>query len=689
MCPSLRYLSFLALDILPVIDQMDDIPEVGDDADSPIIVPRPGQVLRRAARTKIRKAGQTTEGAHRFTSKRALRATGGRSTTALEPRTSSERSSSDHGDGDRRRDSDIPEVPPIPGRNSYSEESSIYDAYAREDPDDTEPPLIVTATDYSNEYPQTVSTTQPIPQQQPEPPVELQYAATSSPPVPIISPAPIHHPQPQRLLSAPQSPTPHHLRTPSPESPSPSVSPEVSPQSRPPPQEVPVYQPPVSPSPSESQRREKDKKSGLFGKWGSDKNSKRSSKEKEKEKEGFFGSIFGRKKQEDQPQPIGGIGTGGREMAANILGPSKSSKNYVPPPSPTPAGGYARYPIHVERAIYRLSHIKLANPRRPLYEQVLISNLMFWYLGVINKNQNGNPQAPPTPTANGSSEKEQAEKEKKEREEKEKAERERAEKEKEKERIEQKREPRRGSLTKAPGPGTPGARRAEQMAVRDPQYGVQHRAMEQEYALNQPGNPQAGRGMPAGSSGYQGNRGMGPPSNQYSHSVQLVQPQPQATGQNRYYNGVGNPAMQNQQYSMGAGAPQLPPGAMPPVNVEQGGWLNNPPPGMVPMSRGSSSSSPPHQRAVSPPSQQGQSARRARSPPPPTQNRYAPPGQEKQMRLPGRSLSATAVPPIPPVPQTNGKIRKGQSAHAVLPHQRIVSEEEDMPLAVYQQQRRK
>jgi hypothetical protein len=53
-------------------------------------------------------------------------------------------------------------------------------------------------------------------------------------------------------------------------------------------------------------------------------------------------------------------------------------------------GQYARYPIHVERAIYRLSHIKLANPRRPLYEQVLISNLMFWYLGIINK-----PPVPP------------------------------------------------------------------------------------------------------------------------------------------------------------------------------------------------------------------------------------------------------------------------------------------------------
>lgn len=48
---------------------------------------------------------------------------------------------------------------------------------------------------------------------------------------------------------------------------------------------------------------------------------------------------------------------------------------------------YNRLPIHVERAIYRLSHVKLANPRRPLHEQVLISNMMFWYLSLINKQQ--------------------------------------------------------------------------------------------------------------------------------------------------------------------------------------------------------------------------------------------------------------------------------------------------------------
>ncbi|KAF9986346.1 40S ribosomal protein S4 [Modicella reniformis] len=53
---------------------------------------------------------------------------------------------------------------------------------------------------------------------------------------------------------------------------------------------------------------------------------------------------------------------------------------------------YNRFPIHIERAIYRLSHVKLANPRRPLHEQVLISNMMFWYLGVIQQQQQQHQQ---------------------------------------------------------------------------------------------------------------------------------------------------------------------------------------------------------------------------------------------------------------------------------------------------------
>jgi len=43
-----------------------------------------------------------------------------------------------------------------------------------------------------------------------------------------------------------------------------------------------------------------------------------------------------------------------------------------------------RFPLHIERAIYRLSHMKLANPRQPLRQQVLLSNFMYAYLNLIN-----------------------------------------------------------------------------------------------------------------------------------------------------------------------------------------------------------------------------------------------------------------------------------------------------------------
>ncbi len=151
----------------------------------------------------------------------------------------------------------------------------------------------------------------------------------------------------------------------------------------------------------------------------------------------------------------------------------------------------------MERAVYRLSHIKLANPRRPLYEQVLISNLMFWYLGVINKAQQGqaqNQQNQQQAQADGQSEgqdsdvakvaeEERLERERKEQEEREA--RERAERERDSmERYEPRREARRGSLTKAPAPGT--ANRRAETPVKGPQYGLQHQVMEQEYGHGPP-----------------------------------------------------------------------------------------------------------------------------------------------------------------------------------------------------------
>ncbi|CCF56682.1 hypothetical protein KAFR_0B03860 [Kazachstania africana CBS 2517] len=43
-----------------------------------------------------------------------------------------------------------------------------------------------------------------------------------------------------------------------------------------------------------------------------------------------------------------------------------------------------RLATNVERAIYRLSHLKLGNRKRPLREQVLVSNFMYAYLNLVN-----------------------------------------------------------------------------------------------------------------------------------------------------------------------------------------------------------------------------------------------------------------------------------------------------------------
>ncbi|CAL1715320.1 unnamed protein product [Somion occarium] len=670
----------LSLNLAPTaLEHMEDT-DLGDEADSPIIVPRPGQILRRAARTKIRKPGQTGEGPHRFTT-RSRR--GSTRTASHEGYIPSDRSSSDHGDGESTPrlsgDSDLGEVPGTSRPESYSEESSIYDSYVREESEEPEqsPPVLVNTPDFTTEFAPVQF--EPILSSQPQPPEPSEPQATSPPPI-------LHHPQPQRLVSSTVADA-EPVRSPSPESTSSQAEMPASP--RPTLSEVPGYLPPTSPSPSESSRREKDKK-GLFGKWGGDKGGKKVGKESREKDSGFFGSLFGgKKKQEDPTPPIGGLGHAGREAAAALLGASKSSKNHTPSPSPQPIQGYARYPIHVERAIYRLSHIKLANPRRPLYEQVLISNLMFWYLGVINKTTPASPGQVNTPNSaeaqTNNAEKEQAEREKKEREERERAEKERAEKE----RAEKKDSSRRGSLTKTPAAGTPGSRRAE-MPVRGPQYDMQHRAMEQEYGYGQPGAPSTGRttsappisaGLQPRSSGSQPHPYQ-PSSQQGYSSAQVVQPQPQVP-HGRHHNGMANPSSQHPMTSMGA--PQLPPGAMPPVNVEAGGWMS-PPPGSSSI-RGHTSPSPPP-RGTSPPSAglpSNPGPRRAKSPP----VRYSP-AQEKQPhsgggRTPGRSLSATAAAPMPSIPQVNG-IRKGNSVHAV-PH-RTASEEEDVPLGLYHQRRK-
>jgi len=53
------------------------------------------------------------------------------------------------------------------------------------------------------------------------------------------------------------------------------------------------------------------------------------------------------------------------------------------PSQPDVDYNWTRFPLLEERAIYRMAHIKLANPRRSLLSQVLLSNFMYSYLAIV------------------------------------------------------------------------------------------------------------------------------------------------------------------------------------------------------------------------------------------------------------------------------------------------------------------
>lgn len=105
-------------------------------------------------------------------------------------------------------------------------------------------------------------------------------------------------------------------------------------------------------------------------------NSRRTSGESKKEKEsGLFSSIFG----------------GGRKKHNSDHHHKKSSSRTLSPDPPIrilrPDVDYpwTRFSILEERAIYRMAHIKLANPRRALHSQVLLSNFMYSYLAKVQQ----------------------------------------------------------------------------------------------------------------------------------------------------------------------------------------------------------------------------------------------------------------------------------------------------------------
>ncbi|KIO26625.1 hypothetical protein M407DRAFT_243632 [Tulasnella calospora MUT 4182] len=608
----------LSLNVAPsFIDQMDDIPSTVDEADEPIIVPRPGQILRRTARTKIRKPGLVGDGGgHRFGPSRR----GGRGGAKVDTEVASD---SGHESASEHRHSLDKSYEQNERPLSYADEAFILDAYGDRRDSMASASSSIEDDDLASSQSHSTAPTSAAQSKSHEsagqrpispPPTTLAESSLSPPrgqptvrrvspppqPEEQHQPEPQHHPQiyqptPQRHghLDVPgqeqravpnRSPSPgsasdvgvgrtgaHSSTSHDPFRRSPSAPPQTgSSDSSPSSYTQPVSSPAPSIKSSKSDKgREKEKKGLLKGMWGGE-------KEKKKEKDtGFFGSLFGSgKKKQEEPESKGLLSGAGPAAAAALLGASKSSKNQMRPPSPNLTNNYTRYPIHVERAVYRLSHIKLANPRRPLYEQVLISNLMFWYLGVINK------VTPPTPAANNNQvtaggagspnseggagagedreksegdrhERERAEMEENERMERERLEREQREREmREKEQREraEKEGKKRGTLVKNVTPPGGQSRRAE-MPVRGPQYDVQHRIMEQEQGNAGP----YGRGPP----------GRGPaPGEQYRGGPQQRGPQyPQSYPPNQGY-----PQQQ----------PSLPPGAMPPPsNVPAEQWLGS------------------------------------------------------------------------------------------------------------------
>ncbi|KAF2825216.1 hypothetical protein CC86DRAFT_370964 [Ophiobolus disseminans] len=103
---------------------------------------------------------------------------------------------------------------------------------------------------------------------------------------------------------------------------------------------------------------------------------RKTSSDGRKEKEpGLLSSIFGGGKKKGEKE------ASHKKTSARGLSPE-------PPPKvlkPDIDYNWTRFSILEERAIYRMAHIKLANPRRELYSQVLLSNFMYSYLAKVQQ----------------------------------------------------------------------------------------------------------------------------------------------------------------------------------------------------------------------------------------------------------------------------------------------------------------
>ena len=104
--------------------------------------------------------------------------------------------------------------------------------------------------------------------------------------------------------------------------------------------------------------------------------SRKSGGEGKKEKDGLFSSFFGGSKKKSDRDSGGKKGSSLRTLSPDP--PHRDLK-------PDIDYNWTRFSILEERAIYRMAHIKLANPRRALYSQVLLSNFMYSYLAKVQQ----------------------------------------------------------------------------------------------------------------------------------------------------------------------------------------------------------------------------------------------------------------------------------------------------------------
>jgi hypothetical protein len=94
-----------------------------------------------------------------------------------------------------------------------------------------------------------------------------------------------------------------------------------------------------------------------------------------KEKDGLFSSFFGGKKHKSEKE------SSSKKQHNRGLSPDPPYRELKPDID----YNWTRFSILEERAIYRMAHIKLANPRRALYSQVLLSNFMYSYLAKVQQ----------------------------------------------------------------------------------------------------------------------------------------------------------------------------------------------------------------------------------------------------------------------------------------------------------------